>query len=145
MIDSDEIDAKADELGVNTSNVQRDYVFGWVLAGIYSQSELGELLVLKGGNCLRKAYFPFGRFSNDLDFSTSGRLELEFVASELNKVCNFVQENTGVEFDTSRTVARPKRSVDDDLQVIEAKLYFRDFYGEESPMIIEHSSRCHRV
>lgn len=137
MIDSDEIDAKADELGVNTSNVQRDYVFGWVLAGIYSQSELGELLVLKGGNCLRKAYFPFGRFSNDLDFSTSGRLELEFVASELNKVCNFVQENTGVEFDTSRTVARPKRSVDDDLQVIEAKLYFRDFYGEESPMIID--------
>jgi predicted nucleotidyltransferase component of viral defense system len=56
-------------LGVNSSNVQRDYVFGWLLSGIYAQSGLGQQLVLKGGNCLRKAYFPFGRFSTDLDFS----------------------------------------------------------------------------
>jgi hypothetical protein len=35
MIDKAEIDTKADELGVHTSNVQRDYVFGWLLAGVY--------------------------------------------------------------------------------------------------------------
>jgi hypothetical protein len=34
MIDRPEIDAKAEELGVHVANVQRDYVFGWLLAGL---------------------------------------------------------------------------------------------------------------
>lgn len=136
MIDRAEIDAKAEELGVHTSHVQRDYVFGWLLAGIYTHSGLGERLVLKGGNCLRKAYFPFGRYSNDLDFSTGGDLGEEYLTSELNLVCAFVEQRTGIAFDTSRTLARPKRGADDRLQVVEARVYFRDFYGNESPMTI---------
>ena len=35
-----------------------------------------------------------------------------------------------------RTLARPKRAQDDNVQVVEARVYFRDFYGEESSMII---------
>ena len=31
MISKNEIDEKAEVLQINTSNVQRDYVFGWVL------------------------------------------------------------------------------------------------------------------
>ena len=31
MIDIDEIDAKATEMGVHVANVERDYVFGWML------------------------------------------------------------------------------------------------------------------
>lgn len=136
MINRTEVDAVAEELGIHTSNVQRDYVFGWLLNGIYTQSDLGRHLVLKGGNCLRKAYFPFGRFSNDLDFSTNGHLEVAYVAAELNRVCEFVQERAGVTFDTSRTFARPKRGADDRLQIIEARIYFKDFYGAESSMSI---------
>ncbi len=127
MIDQHEIELMSVELGVHSSNVQRDYVFGWLLAGIYSQSELGNRLVLKGGNCLRKAYFPLGRFSNDLDFSASDQVAPEYLASELNRVCGFVQDRTGVEFDTARTVARPKRGADDKLHLVEARVYFRDF------------------
>ena len=69
MIDKLEIDAKAEELGVHAANVQRDYVFGWLLAGLaQSDNRLRPSLILKGGNCFRKAYFEHARFSNDLDF-----------------------------------------------------------------------------
>jgi predicted nucleotidyltransferase component of viral defense system len=136
VIDRSEIDQKAVELGVHTSDVQRDYIFGWLLAGIYTQSELGRHLVLKGGNCLRKAYFPFGRYSADLDFSTGGSIAPDYLATELNRVCGFVAINAGVEFDLSRTMARPKRSADDTIRILEARVYFRDFYGVESSMTI---------
>lgn len=42
MIDPSEMDQKAAELGVHTSDMQRDYLFGWLLGGIYSRSELGR-------------------------------------------------------------------------------------------------------
>ena len=65
MIDTDEVVNKAEELGVHPYNVQRDYIFGWVLAGIYTANDLGKYLVLKGGNCFRKAYFEAARYSPD--------------------------------------------------------------------------------
>ena len=136
MIDRAEIDAKAAEMGVHTSNTQRDYVFGWLLSGIYGESGLGNRLVLKGGNCLRKAYFPFGRFSNDLDLSTDGGIGDDHLIAELNKVCRFVQDRTGIVFDTDRTIVRPKRGVDDVLQIMEGRLYFRDFYGKKRAVTI---------
>jgi hypothetical protein len=49
VISKDEIEAKAEEFGIHISNVERDYVFGWLLVGIYS-GPLKELFVLKGGN-----------------------------------------------------------------------------------------------
>ncbi len=136
MIDRTEIDAKAEELGVHTSSVQRDYVFGWLLKGIYSQGELGNRVVLKGGNCLRKAYFPFGRYSPDLDFSSDAGLPHGFVTDELNAACEFASRQCGVVFDTSRTQTRDKTNADPKLQVIESRVYFTDFYGQENWMTI---------
>ncbi|MGD1276304.1 MAG: nucleotidyl transferase AbiEii/AbiGii toxin family protein [Tepidisphaeraceae bacterium] len=136
MIARDEIDQASVDLGVHTSHVQRDYVFGWLLCGIFSQSELGKQLVLKGGNCLRKGYFPFGRFSGDLDFSSPRKIPTDWLAAELNRVCEFVRGIAGVEFDTSRTISRAKRGADDETEIVEARVYFRDFYGRESSMII---------
>ena len=50
MIDSDEIEVQAEELGVNIANVERDYVFGWLLAGLFhTDNELRSRLILKGG------------------------------------------------------------------------------------------------
>ena len=49
VISKDEIEAKSEEfgIGIHISNVERDYVFGWLLAGVYS-GPLKELLVMKG-------------------------------------------------------------------------------------------------
>jgi hypothetical protein len=55
MIDKQEIDRKADELSVHVANVQRDYVFGWLLAGLaQGENRLRPSLILKGGNSFRK-------------------------------------------------------------------------------------------
>jgi Nucleotidyl transferase AbiEii toxin, Type IV TA system len=49
--------------------VEKDYVLGWILAGIYGHEELAESWVFKGGTCLKKCYFETYRFSEDLDFT----------------------------------------------------------------------------
>jgi hypothetical protein len=40
MIDRDEIDATSRLLGVHASDVQRDYLYRWLLAGLYGDSPL---------------------------------------------------------------------------------------------------------
>ena len=42
MIDRGEIDAMSKLLGVHTSDVQRDYLFGWLLAGLFRRSNRSE-------------------------------------------------------------------------------------------------------
>src|SRR6266853_4303469 len=99
MIQKPEIDAKSEELGVHAANVQRDYVFGWLLSGIFrAENSLQPLLILKGGNCFRKAYFEHARFSNDLDFSTQTELDIELLLQGLKQACAVAWENSRVEF-----------------------------------------------
>lgn len=137
MIDQREIDSKSDELGVPTSDVQRDYVFGWLLAGLYDERNPGRSqLILKGGNAFRKGYFENGRYSNDLDFSTVSSIDPELLHQCITQACHFASERSGVQFFTDRTkidevhLARPDRS--DDIQMYQARVYFRSFYGEET-------------
>jgi hypothetical protein len=47
MMTKGEIEAKSEAFGIHISNVERDYVFGWLLCAIYSASPLGRILVLK--------------------------------------------------------------------------------------------------
>jgi predicted nucleotidyltransferase component of viral defense system len=49
--------------------IEKDYVLGWVLAGIANEPELANSWVFKGGTCLRKCYYETYRFSEDLDFT----------------------------------------------------------------------------
>jgi len=137
MIDKDEIEKKAEEFDISPSNVQRDYVFGWILAGIYTASALKDHLILKGGNCLRKAYFKNTRYSNDLDFATQTHLSQDFLRSELNTVCDFAQEASGVIFEKERNDIRDKRGIDRDKEAYEVRLYFKDFYGTEGKFTLK--------
>lgn len=132
MIDEGEIKQKAQEFQIHTSNLQRDYVFGWLLSGIYSQSKLGEKLILKGGNALRKAYLKNTRFSKDLDFSVLDVVDPQILSQELNKICLYAQDRTGINFEFDKTNIREKPVFDkDQKQVYEARIYFKSFYGEE--------------
>ena len=69
MIDRREILDTAGTLGLLPQVVEKDYVLGWVLAGIYRQTALAESWIFKGGTCLKKCYFETYRFSEDLDFT----------------------------------------------------------------------------
>lgn len=136
MIYRDEIDHKASEFSIHSSNVQRDYIFGWILSGIYSVSKLKDHFVLKGGNCLRKAYFENTRYSADLDFSVEKKLTDTFIKGELDKVCNYVHKKAGVKFENEQSIVRKVMAIDRDRTVHEARLYFKDFYGERSTLLI---------
>ena len=49
--------------------IEKDYVLGWLLAGIAQHPALAETWIFKGGTCLRKCYYETFRFSEDLDFT----------------------------------------------------------------------------
>lgn len=69
MIDKREILEAASSYSLQPSIVEKDYVLGWILAGIYAHEELAENWIFKGGTCLKKCYFETYRFSEDLDFT----------------------------------------------------------------------------
>jgi predicted nucleotidyltransferase component of viral defense system len=136
MINPGEIDEMADTLGINSSHVQRDYVHGWLLSVLYSSSTLADRLILKGGNCLRKGYFENSRYSRDLDFTTSTRISDQELGSELDRICGVLAERAGIVFDTGRTRVAGKTNADSEREISEARLYFRDFYGNDSELIL---------
>jgi len=132
MITSDEIDAVGTELGVGHANVERDYVFGWLLAGLYAQDNpLADQLILKGGNAFRKAYFPHARFSKDLDFSIERELDLTQFEEKLRQACEYASAKSGVTFNYGRQNIKEKRSADKEQRSYESRVYFEGFYGEE--------------
>lgn len=132
MITKDEIDQKAIEFGINTVNVEKDYVFGWVLNSIYKRSSLKDILILKGGNALRKVYLPDTRFSKDLDFSALEGIESTLLHDELNEVCNEINKETSIKFELDRTIVKQKDLPMPNVDALEARLYFKGFYGEET-------------
>lgn len=132
MITTQEIKQKAEEFSINPTDVEKDYIYGWVLNAIYTHSHLSPLLLLKGGNSLRKVYLPQTRFSKDLDFSVQESLEENFLYEELVKICKYIEENTKVKFEIDRTLVRPKNLPIPNVDVLEARIYFKGFFGEET-------------
>lgn len=57
MISREELEAQVEAMQITLANVERDYVFGWLISGFYAESSMAEALTLKGGNALRKGYF----------------------------------------------------------------------------------------
>ncbi len=129
MITRDEIETKANEFEISTANVERDYVFGWLLVGLYTISDLRDILIFKGGNCFRKAYFPLTRFSNDLDFSTQSAIDQELLRREFLKVCEFAGKLSGVQFELDRMRVEQQQQIDGQRTVYGIRIYFKDFYG----------------
>jgi predicted nucleotidyltransferase component of viral defense system len=130
MITDQEIKEKANDFGISPTNVEKDYVYGWLLNGIYTQSPLRAHLILKGGNGLRKGYLPNTRFSKDLDFSAQENLDQGFINDELKTLCDFVEHQAGVRFSKEKTVVRGK-DLPMDVDALEARLYFKGFCGDE--------------
>jgi len=88
MISDTEIEAKAKEFDLRPLDVQKDYVYGWLLNGVLQRPLLANQLILKGGNALRKGYLPDTRFSKDLDFSARQALTQPVLEQELREGAN---------------------------------------------------------
>jgi len=72
VIKPGEIQKIAGRLGIRDTQVEKDYVIGWVLKGISNNNFLKDNLIFKGGTALRKIYFEDYRLSEDLDFTFNG-------------------------------------------------------------------------
>jgi hypothetical protein len=98
MIDRREILEAASSFSLLPNVVEKDYVLGWILAGINAHEELAESWVFKGGTCLKKCYFETYRFSEDLDFTLRNEehLDEEFLRTVFEKVIAWVTEQSGL-------------------------------------------------
>ena len=99
MIDRTEILRLASELGLRAGVVEKDYVLGWVLAGIARDEELSRAWLFKGGTCLKKCFFETYRFSEDLDFTVTepAQLDREFLLARFKALGAWLYDMTGIE------------------------------------------------
>jgi len=72
MIRQSEIQKIANSKGLRDTQIEKDYIAGWVLREISNKKQLKEKLTFKGGTSLRKIYFGDYRLSEDLDFTYLG-------------------------------------------------------------------------
>lgn len=54
MIGNKDIEEKAAEFSISPIEVEKDYVYSWLLKAIYERPDLSQRLVLKGGQAIRK-------------------------------------------------------------------------------------------
>src|SRR5215813_3043877 len=98
MIDRREILEAASSFSLLPNVVEKDYVLGWILAGINAHEELSESWVFKGGTCLKKCYFETYRFSEDLDFTlrVEDHLDEDFLRTTFEEVIVWVTDQSGL-------------------------------------------------
>ena len=94
----------AAESNISPQVVEKDYVLGWLLAGIYQHPALRQSWVFKGGTCLKKCYFETYRFSEDLDFTIrdAAHLNEAFLRTTFGEISEFVYEQSGTEIPADR-------------------------------------------
>ena len=99
MIEKREILAIAQQTSLTPHVVEKDYVLGWMLAGIYSHNDLAANWIFKGGTCLKKCFFETYRFSEDLDFTLTKpeHLDADFLKSTFSEVGEWIYEQSGIE------------------------------------------------
>ena len=99
MIDKSEIMEFSREFGLRANVIEKDYVLGWVLAGIFNHAEIGTAWAFKGGTCLKKCYFETYRFSEDLDFTltASSNLNREFLIKCFEEIAEWIYVAIGIE------------------------------------------------
>lgn len=87
------------EFGLAANVIEKDYVLGWVLAGIAAHPEIGQSWVFKGGTCLKKCYFETYRFSEDLDFTLTNldHLAESFLLATFNQISEWIYAQAGIE------------------------------------------------
>jgi predicted nucleotidyltransferase component of viral defense system len=115
MIDRAEILAVATDLSLAPDVVEKDYVLGWLLAGIYAHDKLALAWAFKGGTCLKKCYFETYRFFEDLDSTISDQSHLDegFLKVTFAEIATWLYDEIGLEIPTGQLrfdVYRNKRN-----------------------------------
>lgn len=96
MITNREIANFANEWQLAQHVVEKDYVLGWLLAGIAAHPQTRSW-AFKGGTCLRKCWFETYRFSEDLDFTvTESDLDVERLHETFAEIASWLDDRCGL-------------------------------------------------
>lgn len=94
------------------STIERDYCLAWLLCSMTGHPVLSEVLAFKGGTALRRMHFGEYRFSEDLDFTLIGGLELEGIFKAFGEVFEALHAESGIRFALSKD--EPTRHIRND-------------------------------
>jgi predicted nucleotidyltransferase component of viral defense system len=99
VIDLQEIRDFSREFGLALNVIEKDYMLGWLLAGIAQHAELNASWAFKGGTCLKKCYFETYRFSEDLDFTltTAEHHDENFLLNVFREIAGWIYDASGIE------------------------------------------------
>ena len=99
MIDKKEILKLAESLNFRADIVEKDYVLGWLLAGISAHKDLSQNLIFKGGTCLKKCHLETYRLSEDLDYTVVDKnyVDEDFFINSFKAVADWVYKNSDIE------------------------------------------------
>ena len=99
MIYKAEIKEFSKKLSLRADIVEKDYVLGWLLAGISKQKNLSQNLIFKGGTCLKKCHFETHRLSEDLDYTVLDKkyVDIDFLIRAFKIVSDWVYEKSNIE------------------------------------------------
>ena len=112
MIPKRELEQLRAEWSLDLGVIEKDYVLGWLLAGIAQHPLLGQNWVFKGGTCLRKCYYETFRFSEDLDFTVTqgGSEDPEELRAAFSEIADWLREESGIELTVDDTAFRRRRN-----------------------------------
>lgn len=124
VIGKQEISEFARELSLDLHVVEKDYVLGWLLAGISAHPDFANSWVFKGGTCLKKCYFETYRFSEDLDFTVTDEAQLDedYLLQAFRQIAEWIYEQSGIEIPGEKI--RFKLSILDGGRYAEGRIYY---------------------
>lgn len=138
MVRREDLLAIADATGLTPPVVEKDYVLGWLLQGVYRHPMLREQWVFKGGTCLKKCYFETYRFSEDLDFTLLdlSQLNEDFLRPVFAEISLALFNEAGLELPANRSrfdiYANPRGRPS-----CQARIYYRSHFqaGNNFPAV----------
>lgn len=100
MIKPGEIQKIAAKYGLRDSQIEKDYVIGWILYGVSKNDYLKSFLAFKGGTAIRKFYVKNYRLSEDIDFTfIKEKMDAKIIKIEFDKVLNHLTSESRINFD----------------------------------------------
>ena len=112
LISKRELEQLRAEWTLDIAVVEKDYLLGWLLAGISQHPALATTWVFKGGTCLRKCYYETFRFSEDLDFTVlpGGADDPEQLRQVFSEISGWLREESGIELTVDASAFRQRRN-----------------------------------
>jgi len=105
MIHFSEIEHIASKAGVPAETIEKDYCITWILASVFSKTENTDI-VFYGGTAIKKAYFPDYRFSEDLDFISQDKLEMDDILGRMERVYESVKDEANIILSTDKATVK---------------------------------------